>query len=168
MSDSFLQPPGLWPTSLLCPWDFPGKNTGLPFPSLGDLPDSDWTHVSCIGRQILYHWTTREAQVFYFKKTWQNPVRLTHHLPNFKTKDCKAKSPWFWERLRAEREHGVRGWDGWIASLMQWTWTWANFRRWWGTGRPSMLQSTGLQKIRHDWVTEKQPQRSSGKYWFKE
>ena len=28
MSDS-LQPHGLWPTRLLCPWDFPGKNTGL-------------------------------------------------------------------------------------------------------------------------------------------
>ena len=28
-------------TRLLCPWDFPGKNTGvgLPFPSSGDLPD---------------------------------------------------------------------------------------------------------------------------------
>ena len=25
---------------LLCPWDFPGKNTdGLPFPPPGDLPD---------------------------------------------------------------------------------------------------------------------------------
>ena len=30
-----LQPPGLEPTRLLCPWDFPGKNTGvgLPCPS---------------------------------------------------------------------------------------------------------------------------------------
>ena len=27
MLDS-LQPHGLWPTRLLCPWDFPGKNTG--------------------------------------------------------------------------------------------------------------------------------------------
>ena len=27
------------PTKLLCPWDPPGKNTGLPFPSSGDLPD---------------------------------------------------------------------------------------------------------------------------------
>ena len=28
-----LLPPGLYPTRLLCPWDFPGKNTesGLPF-----------------------------------------------------------------------------------------------------------------------------------------
>ena len=43
------------------------------------------------------------------------------------------KSPWFWERLRAEGEEGIRGWDGWMASPMQWTWTWKNFRRWWGT-----------------------------------
>ena len=28
MSDS-LQPHGLWPTRLFCPWDFPGKNTGV-------------------------------------------------------------------------------------------------------------------------------------------
>ena len=28
MSDS-LQPHGLQPTRLLCPWDFPGKNTGV-------------------------------------------------------------------------------------------------------------------------------------------
>ena len=36
-----------------------------------------------------------------------------------------------------------RGWDGSMASLMQWTWTWANSRRRWGTGKPSMLQSLG-------------------------
>ena len=28
MSDS-LRPHGLWPSRLLCPWDFPGKNIGL-------------------------------------------------------------------------------------------------------------------------------------------
>ena len=28
MSDS-LRPHGLWPTRLLCPWDSPGKNTGV-------------------------------------------------------------------------------------------------------------------------------------------
>ena len=64
------------------------------------------------------------------------------------------KSPWCWERWREEGEEGVRGWDGWAASLMQWTWTWANFGRWWGTGRPGVLQSMGLQGVRHDWATE--------------
>ena len=28
VSDS-LRPPGLWPTRLLCPWESPGKNTGV-------------------------------------------------------------------------------------------------------------------------------------------
>ena len=36
------------------------------------------------------------------------------------------KIPWYWERLRAGGEESVRGWDGWMASLMQWTWIWAN------------------------------------------
>ena len=65
-----------------------------------------------------------------------------------------CKSPWCWERLRAEGEEGIRRWDGWRASLMQWTWTWTNSGRWWGTGRPGVLQSMGFQCIGRDWVTE--------------
>ena len=58
------------------------------------------------------------------------------------------KSPWC--ILRAEE--GIRGWDGWTASPMKLTWTWANSRRWWGTGRPDRLQSMGLQRGGHEWV----------------
>ena len=49
-----LQPHGLQPTRLLCPWDSPGKSTGWPFPSPGDLPHqgSDPGLVHC--RQKLY------------------------------------------------------------------------------------------------------------------
>ena len=32
--------------------------------------------------------------------------------------------------------------------------TQADFGRWWGTGRPGMLQSMGLQRVGHDWVTK--------------
>ena len=32
-----------------------------------------------------------------------------------------------------------------FSHLMQWTWNWANSGRWWGTGRPVMLQFMGLQ-----------------------
>ena len=39
------------------------------------------------------------------------------------------KRPWFWERLRAGGEGGNRRWDGWITSLTQLTWVWANSRR---------------------------------------
>ena len=32
-----------------------------------------------------------------------------------------------------------RGWDGWMASLTQWTWVWVNSGSWWWTGRPGVL-----------------------------
>ena len=35
------------------------------------------------------------------------------------------KRRWFWESLRA-REGGNRQWKGWMVSLTQWTWVWAN------------------------------------------
>ena len=38
MSDS-LRPHGLQPTRLICPWDFPGKSTGVGLP----LPSLPWT-----------------------------------------------------------------------------------------------------------------------------
>ena len=43
-----------------------------------------------------------------------------------------------------------RGWDGWRVSPTQWTWIWANSRRWWRTGKPGMLQSLGSQRVRHN------------------
>ena len=33
------------------------------------------------------------------------------------------------EKMRARGEGGDRGWDGWLASLIQWTWVWGNPRR---------------------------------------
>ena len=42
---------------------------------------------------------------------------------------------------------------------MQWTWTCANSRRWWGTGRPGVLQSMGSQRAEHDWTAEQQSSR---------
>ena len=61
------------------------------------------------------------------------------------------KRPWCWERLKAG-EGDDRGWDGWMASLTQWTLE--SSGSWWWTGRPGMLQSMGLQRVKHDWVTE--------------
>ena len=58
-----------------------------------------------------------------------------------------------WERLKAGGEGNNREWDGWMASLTQWTWVWASSRSWW-TGKSGVLQSMGLQRVRHDWATE--------------
>ena len=53
-----------------------------------------------------------------------------------------------------QEKKGKTGWDDWMASPTQWTWVWVSSGSWWWTGRPDMLQSMGLQRVRHDWETE--------------
>ena len=64
------------------------------------------------------------------------------------------KRPWYCIRLRAGGEGDSRGWDGWMASLTQWTWVWVNSWSWWWTGKPGMLWFMGSQRVGHAWVTE--------------
>ena len=59
-----------------------------------------------------------------------------------------------WERLKAGGEGDNRGWDGWMASPTWWTWVWASSGSRWWTGKPSVLQSMGLQRVRHDWAAK--------------
>ena len=71
---------------------------------------------------------------------------------------CKEPTHWkrlsYWEKLRARGEGDGRRWDGWMASLTQWTWVWVYSRSWWWTGRPGMLRLIWLQRVRHHWETE--------------
>ena len=72
-----LQPQGLQPTRLLWQQGFPGKNTGVGchfllqgiFPTQGSNP---YLCVSCIGRWIVYHWTTGDTLKVIFAK----PLRV--------------------------------------------------------------------------------------------
>ena len=77
--------------------------------------------------------------------------------------DVEAETPIIWapdmkswggKRLKMGGEGDARGWDGWMASLTQWTWVWVNSGSWWWSGRPDMLQSMGSQRVRHNWATE--------------
>ena len=47
----------------------------------------------------------------------------------------------------------------WQSSPVQWTWTWENSRRRWGTGNPGVLQAMCLQRVKHNWVTEQQEEK---------
>ena len=60
------------------------------------------------------------------------------------------KRPW---SLKAG-EMDDRGWDGWMTSLTQCSCIWVSSRSWRWTGRPGVLQPTGLQSVGHDWETE--------------
>ena len=56
------------------------------------------------------------------------------------------------EERRGERSD--RRWNGWMTSLTQGIWVWANSKGLWKTGKPGMLQSMGLQRVEHDRATE--------------
>ena len=57
---TLLQPLGLQPATLLCPWDFPGKNAGLGchFLLQGIFLTQGWNPHLLLGRWILYHGAT--------------------------------------------------------------------------------------------------------------
>ena len=57
-------------------------------------------------------------------------------------------------KIEARGEGDNKGWDGWMASLTQWTWVWVDSGSWWWTGRAGVLRFMGSQRIRHDWATE--------------
>ena len=89
------------------------------------------------GLKVQFHWSWNSNTL----ATWSK--ELTH-----------LQRIWCWERLRAGGEGDDRGWVGWMASLTQRTWVWVNSGSWWWTGRPGVMQSMGLQRVGHDWVTE--------------
>jgi len=97
-------------------------------------PKGNWTWIF-IGN------TDAEADVANILATWCKG--LTH-----------CQRPWCWERLKAGGEGDNRGWDGWTASLVQWSLVWVSSGRWWRTGKPGVLQSMGSQKVGHIWMTE--------------
>ena len=57
-------------------------------------------------------------------------------------------------KTEGRRRRGQQRWDGWMASLTQWTWIWVNSGSWWWTGRPGVLWFMGSQRVGHDWATE--------------
>ena len=115
----------------------------------------------CWRRLLRVPWTARRSTQSILKKStlnihwkdwcwsWNSNTLATW---------CKElthwKKPWCWERLRAGEEGDDRGWDGWMASLTQWIWVWANSSRWWRTGKLGVLQFWGSRRVGHDWVTE--------------
>ena len=74
------------------------------------------------------------------------------------TTSCKelthCKRLWCLEGLGSGGEGDDRGWDGWMASLTQWTRVWVNSGRWWSTGRPGVLWFMGSRRVGQDWATE--------------
>ena len=97
---------------------------------------------------------------------WKNWCWSSNTLATCSKEPTHWKRPWCWERLKAGGEGDGRGWDGWMATLTQWTWVWANCGRYCRTGRPGMLQPMGSQEVGHDWATEQQIFAVNGAWSF--
>ena len=111
--------------------------TGLPFPSPGGLPNSGiepadslpseppgkpkYNHMFilflCNLQPVLLKDISRDYSWKHWFWSWNSNTLATW---------CEElspwKRPWRWERLKAGEEADDRGWDGWMASLTQWTW----------------------------------------------
>ena len=55
-----------------------------------------------------------------------------------------------WRREKGTTENEMVGWHHRLNRYE----FWVNSGSWWWTGRPGVLQSMGLQRVGHDWVTE--------------
>ena len=64
-------------------------------------------------------------------------------------KDPDAGGDWRQEEKEMTEDEMVRCHHG-----LNRTWVWASSGRWWRTRKPGVLQSTGSQRVRHNWVTE--------------
>ena len=104
-SDS-LRHHGLWPTRLLCPWDFPDKNTGVGchFLLQGSSRSRDQSCISCTGRKILYHWAIWQACIFSREKSKCEDPEVRTRLDTFVlVQDKQWKAVW-WRQCEQGRD----------------------------------------------------------------
>ena len=113
----------------------------------------------CWRRLLSVSWTARRSNQSILKEI--NPAYSLEGLmpklklqlsPGWPATWCKGpthwKRPWCWEGLKAGGEGDNEGWDSWMASLTWWTWVWVSSGSWWCPGKPGVVQSMGLQRVR--------------------
>ena len=91
-----MQPRGLKPVRLLCPWNSPGKNTRVGCLVLlqGSSQPRDWTRVSCFGRQVLYH-QCHLGSFWYWALKKKKKDKYPLLLPNSEGNDLSICHPTF-------------------------------------------------------------------------
>ena len=92
----------------------------------------------CWRRLLRVPWTARGSNQSISLECWKDWCWSwsSNSLATWCEELTHLKRPWCWERLKAGGEGDNRGWDGWMASPVQWTWVWVNSGSWWWTGRP--------------------------------
>ena len=142
--------PHRWqPTRLPLPWDSPGKNTGvgchfllqcMKVKSESKSLSHDWLLVTpWTAAGVLIEGLILKLKLQYFGYLMQRTDSFEKTLVLGKMEGGRRRG---WQRIR------------WLDGITDSTWVWVNSGSWWWTGRPSVLQSMGMQRVGHDWATE--------------
>ena len=168
-------------TRLLCLWGFSRQEywSGLPFPSPGDLPNPGMNQVShfqadswpsespgkpyramkacylkCYGdtREQCFCFLKSAFHIFHFSCLMVLGIQVTNHVTSFSFwlaslgfpggSDSKESA----QGLIPESERLLKKGEGTHSSILAWRIPW--------TKEPGGLQSTGSQRVRHDWETD--------------
>ena len=131
----------------------------------GRMPKNWCLQSVLLEKPLKFPWTARRSSQSIFREV--NPeysleglilkLKLQYFGHLMQTDNSLEKSL-ILGKIEGRGEEGIRGWDDWMASPMQWTWTWANSRRWRETGWHAAVH--GVLKSWHDVVTEQQQQHS--------
>ena len=115
----------------------------------------------CWRRRSRVPWTTRRSNQSILKKISPEysleglMLKLKHqYFVHLMQRTDSLEKTQMLGKIEGRRRGVNRGWDGWMTSLIQWTWVWASSRNWWWIGRPDVLHSMGLQGVGHYWATE--------------
>ena len=94
--------------------------------------------LSCIWLFVIPRTVAHQAPLSMEKSTlnirWKDWYWSCNTLATWFKEPSRGNRPWWWKRLKAEGEGTDRGWEGWMASLTQWTWVWEDSGRCWRTG----------------------------------
>ena len=107
----------------LCVWELDDKESSTKelMPSNCDAGEDSWKSLGLQGDQASQ--SEKESTLNSHWKDW-----CWHWSSSILVILCKQptywKSPWCWEILRAVGKEGMKGWDGWMVSSMEWTWNW--------------------------------------------
>ena len=115
----------------------------------------------CWRRLLRVPWTARRSNQSILKETSPRcsleglmlKLKLQYFGHLMWRADSFEKTPML-GKMKVGGEGDNSRWDGWMVSPTQWTWVWANSGRWWGTGRPRVLQPMGSQRVGPNLATE--------------
>ena len=98
----------------------------------------DASELWCWRRPLRVPWTSRRSNQYILKEISPEysfeGLMLKLKLQNFghlMGRTNSLEKTLTLGRIEGGRKGDDRGWDGWMASLTQWTWVWVNSKSWW-------------------------------------